>query len=54
MSFYCTTRDIFSEDGQTIPVSTVVEIAGDNQFILKAKWSSTVKGPKRYIRLYSK
>ena len=49
MPFYCTTVDA---DGQTIPISTVIEAAGDKQFILKAKWSSKVKGPKRHIEYW--
>jgi hypothetical protein len=52
MPFYCTTRDIVGADGQTILISTVIEIDGDKQFILKAKWSSKVKGPKTHIEYW--
>jgi hypothetical protein len=50
--FYTTMQAFVSADGQDIPVSAVIEIAGDKHFILVAKWSSKIKGMKRPIEYW--
>ena len=52
MPTFCTTQQFVDEEGTTIRQSAVVEVAGNKQFILHARWSSKVKGPKRHIEYW--
>jgi len=52
MPFYCTTTTMKTVDGEELPASTVVEVAGDKQDVVRAKWSSRVKGPQRHIEYW--